>query len=61
MWDVASLATDLRCRWDLPVASYIEPPVRFYTQSAAEFYTTTGSRAGGDVYPNLTAVILQMS
>lgn len=109
-WDVASHTTELRYRWDLPAASYIEPHVRFYTQSAAEFYTTalldgdplpryvsadyrlgefdavtvgikygrllangnewsarlesyttTGAGAGSDVYPDLTAVIFQMS
>jgi len=109
-WDVVSHTTDLRYRWDLPAASYIEPHVRFYTQSAAEFYrvalldgdplpayasadyrlgefdavtigvkygrllangnewnarlesyTTTGSGANSDVYPDLTAVIFQMS
>ena len=109
-WDVTSHTADLRYRWDLPAASYIEPHVRFYTQSAAEFYrvalldgdplpafasadyrlgefdavtigvkygrllangnewsarlesyTTTGSGANSGVYPDLTAVIFQMS
>ncbi len=109
-WEVESNTAEVRYRWDLPAASYIEPHVRFYSQTAAEFYrvalldgsplpafasadyrlgefdavtvglkygrtlangnewnarvesyTTTGAGANADVYPDLTAVIFQMS
>jgi hypothetical protein len=109
-WEVESNTAEVRYRWDLPAASYIEPHVRFYSQTAAEFYrvalrdgdplpryasadyrlgefdavtvglkygralangnewnariesyATTGAGANGNVYPDLTAVIFQMS
>ncbi len=109
-WEVESNTAEVRYRWDLPAASYIEPHVRFYSQTAAEFYrvalldgsplpafasadyrlgefdavtvglkygrtlangnewnarvesyTTTGAGASAAVYPDLTAVIFQMS
>ena len=40
-WKIDSSTVDLRYRWDLPSSSYIEPHVRFYTQTAAGFYTTS--------------------
>jgi hypothetical protein len=39
-WDVESHTTEVRYRFDLPAASYLEPHVRFYTQTAANFYQT---------------------
>jgi hypothetical protein len=109
-WEVESNTAEVRYRWDLPAASFIEPHVRFYSQTAAQFYrtalpdgnplpayasadyrlgefdavtvglkygrtlssgnewnariesyTTTGAGPNSDVYPDLTAVIFQMS
>lgn len=109
-WDVQSHTAELRYRWDMPASSYLEPHVRFYTQTAAEFYrtalldggalpayasadyrlgefdgvtlglkygralangnewsarlesySTTGSGRDSALYPDLTAVIFQMS
>jgi hypothetical protein len=109
-WGIVSHTSDLRYRWDMPGSSYIEPHLRLYTQSAADFYrtslsdgdplplyasadyrlgefdgvtiglkygqlldsgnewnarlesyTTTGSGANSADYPDLTAIIFQMS
>lgn len=38
-WGIDSHTIDLRYSWDLNRYNYIEPHVRFYTQSAADFYT----------------------
>ncbi|AWL13337.1 hypothetical protein HMF8227_02889 [Saliniradius amylolyticus] len=37
-WDVQSHTIDSRFRWNLSGTSYLQPHVRFYQQSAAEFY-----------------------
>jgi len=37
-WEIDSHTVDLRYRWPLAGDSYIEPHLRFYTQSEAEFY-----------------------
>ena len=37
-WEIDSHTLDLRYRWPLGESRYIEPHVRYYTQSAAEFY-----------------------
>lgn len=109
-WDVVSHTAELRYRWEMQASSYLEPHLRFYTQTAADFYrpalvdvgplpgyasadyrlgefdavtvglkygrtlangnewnarlesyTTTGSGPDSAVYPDLTAVIFQMS
>jgi hypothetical protein len=37
-WEIDSHTLDLRYRWPLGESRYIEPHVRYYTQTAAEFY-----------------------
>jgi len=38
-WKIDSHTVDLRYRWPIGGSSYLEPHLRFYTQTAAEFYT----------------------
>ena len=38
-WDIDSHTIDLRYRWPLGDNGYLEPHLRFYTQTEAEFYT----------------------
>jgi len=38
-WDIDSHTLDLRLRWPVGERSYLEPHLRFYTQSEADFYT----------------------
>jgi hypothetical protein len=40
-WKIDSSTAELRYRWDLPGAGYVEPHLRLYTQTAAEFYRTS--------------------
>jgi len=37
-WEIDSHTLDLRYRWPLGATSYLEPHLRYYTQSEAEFY-----------------------
>lgn len=37
-WQIDSHTLDARLRWPVGAASYIEPQLRYYTQSEAEFY-----------------------
>jgi hypothetical protein len=37
-WQIDSHTLDARLRWPIGAASYIEPQLRYYTQSEAEFY-----------------------
>ena len=37
-WDIDSHTADLRLRWPVSDKSYLEPHLRFYTQTEAEFY-----------------------
>jgi hypothetical protein len=37
-WGIDSNTGEVRLRWPLGAASYIEPQLRYYTQSAADFY-----------------------
>lgn len=37
-WSIDSHTVDVHLRWPLGASSYIEPHVRYYTQTAAEFY-----------------------
>jgi hypothetical protein len=37
-WDINSHTLDARLRWPLGAATYLEPHVRYYTQTGAEFY-----------------------
>lgn len=37
-WEIDSHTVDLRLRWPLSGGNYLEPHLRFYTQTAAEFY-----------------------
>ena len=37
-WEIDSHTIDLRLRWPIGDTSYLEPHLRFYTQTAAEFY-----------------------
>lgn len=38
-WEIDSHTVDLRYRWPIGARAYLEPHLRFYTQSEAEFYT----------------------
>ena len=38
-WEIDSHTVDVRFRWPLGERSYLEPHFRFYTQTAADFYT----------------------
>jgi len=38
-WDIDSHTADVRLRWPLAGTSYLEPHLRFYTQTEAGFYT----------------------
>ncbi len=48
-WDIDSHTLDVRYRWPISDNSYIEPHVRYYTQTHADFYRT--SLAGGSPLP----------
>jgi hypothetical protein len=48
-WKIDSHTVDLHYRWPLGNSSYLEPHLRFYTQTAAEFYTH--SLVDGDPLP----------
>ena len=37
-WEIDSHTVDLRYRWPIGQSSYLEPHIRFYTQSHADFY-----------------------
>lgn len=37
-WEINSHTVDLRLRWPIGDTRYLEPHLRFYTQTAAEFY-----------------------
>ena len=37
-WDIDSHTVDLRYRWPMGDRSYLEPHLRFYTQTDAKFY-----------------------
>jgi hypothetical protein len=38
-WEIDSHTLDLKLRWPIGEKSYVEPHLRFYTQSEADFYT----------------------
>jgi hypothetical protein len=38
-WEIDSHTVDLRLRWPIGEKSFVEPHLRFYTQSEADFYT----------------------
>ncbi len=40
-WDIDSHTIDVRYRWPLGNSSYLEPHVRYYTQTEADFYRTS--------------------
>jgi len=44
-WDIDSHTVDLRYRWPISSSSYLEPHLRYYTQSHAEFYRPSLSDA----------------
>lgn len=48
-WDVDSHTVDVRYRWPIGDNSYLEPHVRYYTQTHADFYRT--SLASGNPLP----------
>jgi hypothetical protein len=48
-WEIDSHTLDLRYRWPVGDTRYLEPHLRFYTQSAAEFYRI--SLTDGDPLP----------
>lgn len=39
-WGIDSQTVDARYRWNISESSYLEPHLRWYTQSAADFYRT---------------------
>ena len=39
-WGVRSQTAETRYRWNISERSYLEPHLRYYTQTAADFYTT---------------------
>lgn len=39
-WEIDSHTVDLHYRWNLDRGSYLQPHIRFYSQSAADFYQT---------------------
>ena len=47
-WGVASSTVDMHYRFNMSPSWYIEPHVRFYTQQAADFYTTSLSETQAD-------------
>jgi hypothetical protein len=49
-WEIDSHTIDLRYRWPIRGTHYIEPHLRFYSQSAAEFYNL--SLVDGDPLPD---------
>ena len=48
-WQIDSHTIDARLRWPVGANSYLEPHLRFYSQTAAEFYTL--SLTNGDPLP----------
>jgi hypothetical protein len=40
-WEIDSHTVDLRFRWPLGDRSYVEPHIRYYSQSEAEFYRSS--------------------
>jgi hypothetical protein len=40
-WDIESHTLDLRLRWPLGSERYLEPHLRYYTQTEADFYTVS--------------------
>jgi len=40
-WEIDSQTVDLRFRWPLGDRSYVEPHIRYYSQSEAEFYRSS--------------------
>lgn len=40
-WEIDSHTLDMHLRWPIGARQYLEPHVRFYTQSAADFYTVS--------------------
>lgn len=40
-WEIDSHTLDLRLRWPMGAERYLEPHLRFYTQSEADFYTVS--------------------
>lgn len=40
-WEIDSHTVDLKLRWPFGAERYLEPHLRFYTQTEAEFYTTS--------------------
>ncbi len=52
-WGIRSLTADLRYRWQIGTNYYLEPHVRYYTQSAADFFHYY--LVGGDAIPEYTS------
>ena len=52
-WDIDSHTIDLKYRWPIGGNSYIEPHLRWYTQTEAEFYRL--SVVDGDPLPNFAS------
>lgn len=49
-WEIDSHTLDMRYRWPFGKSRYLEPHVRFYTQTAADFYSL--SLVDGDPLPD---------
>jgi len=52
-WEIDSHTVDARLRWPVSDSSYLEPHVRFYTQTAADFYRI--SLVDGDPLPSFAS------
>ena len=52
-WGIDSHTVEARLRWPIGEFSYIEPQLRYYTQSAADFYRS--SLLDGDPLPSFAS------
>jgi hypothetical protein len=52
-WSIESHTAEAKLRWPIGAASFIEPQLRFYTQSEAEFYRS--SLTAGAVLPEFAS------
>ena len=52
-WGIDSHTLDLRLRWPFGDERFIEPHIRYYTQSEADFYTV--SLTGGQAFPTFAS------
>lgn len=58
-WDIDSHTLDMHYRWNLERGSYLQPHIRFYTQTAAGFYHTV--LFDGDLLPTFATADYRLS